>query len=213
MGDEETFSGVAIVTCAVMRKELEKLSGEGFLDADEIFFTTAGNHEKPWDMERELPGLLEKASVNGRKVIVALGNKCYFNTTKPEFTIDDLIAESGVPSARLNTEDCIDMLYGKEDRKKMEEQRTVYWITPGWLLERESIFGDWDQGKANETFPRHDAALMLDSIGFFNQVSMNDPEALLGFTDWMKIPIEPVEIDMERLRSLLLEALKNVRDL
>ncbi|MFA5089189.1 MAG: DUF1638 domain-containing protein [Candidatus Omnitrophota bacterium] len=211
MSEKESFKGITIVTCAVMRRELQKLQDEGFLDADGILFTTAGNHEKPWDMERELPEKLKEAAEKSGLVIVALGKKCYFNTNTPEKTIDDLIAETGVNAVRVNAEDCIDMLSDKQMRKKVEETRTVYWITPGWLMEKDNIFGDWDQGKANETFPRHDAALMLDVIGFFNEISMTDPEALLGFADWMQIPIEPVEVGMDRLKKLLLSSLELVK--
>jgi hypothetical protein len=195
-----------------MRKELEKLREEGTLDADDILYTTAGNHEKPWDMEKELPEKLKEASGKSGRVIVALGKKCYFNPNKPEYTIDNLIEDTGTGVVRVEADDCIDMLSDKKQRKEIEEKRTVYWLTPGWLLERESIFGDWDQGKANETFPRHDAALMLDSIDFFNELSMTDPEALLGFTDWMQIPLEPMPVDLERFKKQLLDALEEAKE-
>lgn len=211
MNDNESFRDTAIVTCAVMKKELEKLREEGFLDAGTIVYTTAGNHDKPLDMERELPEKIADAARECGRVVVALGKKCYFNPNTPERTIDDLIAETGANAARVDAEDCIDMLSEKKQRREIEEQRTVYWLTPGWLLERESLFGDWDQGKANETFPRHDAALMLDALDFFNELSMTDPMALLEFTDWMQIPLEPMPADLARFRKQLLDALAKTR--
>ena len=212
MADKESFKGTTIVTCSVMKKELERLREQGFLDADDVLFTTAGHHENPRGMEEELPEKLKAAAENGNRVIVALGKKCYFNPNTPENTIDDLIRDSGVDAVRVEADDCIDMLSDKPRRKEIEAQRKVYWMTPGWLLERQSIFGHWDQGKANETFPMHDTALMLDTLDFFNEISMSDPEALLDFTDWMQIPIEPLETDLERLKKQLLDALGKTRD-
>ncbi len=207
MSENNSFEGTIIVTCAVMRKEMERLEEEGFLDADAVLFTTAGNHEKPWDMERELPEKLKEAAEKSKRIIVALGKKCYFNTNTPEKTIDDLIRETGIEAVRVDADDCIDMLSDKQMRRETEEKRTVYWITPGWMLERESIFGDWDQGKANETFPRHEAALLLDALDFFNDIAMTSPEILLEFGDWMQIPVEPVAVTMQRLKKQLLDAL------
>jgi hypothetical protein len=56
---------------------------------------------------------------------------------------------------------------------------------------------------ANETFPQHEKAIMLDPLGVFDEYSMNSPEKILDFSDWMGIPIEPYKISLERLENLL----------
>ena len=65
------------------------------------------------------------------------------------------------------------------------------------------IFKEWDVGLANETFPKNDKALVLDALGVFEEYAQDDPERLLEFSDWMRIPIEAHEISLERLRNLL----------
>ena len=45
--------------------------------------------------------------------------------------------------------------------------------------------------------------LMLDGIGFFEDYLNDNPDELLGFSDWMKIPIEPVPVTLDRLKRLL----------
>ena len=69
------------------------------------------------------------------------------------------------------------------------------------------IFREWDIGLANETFPKNDKALVLDALGAFDDYSQNDPEGVLEFSDWMRIPIEAHAISLERLKGLLLQLL------
>ena len=98
------------------------------------------------------------------------------------------------------------MLAGKQSREAIADGRSIYWLTPGWMLERQKVFDGWDQGKANETFPRNDAVVLLDALDFFNSLSLEDPESLLEFSDWLGTILEPAPIDLERMKSLLTEA-------
>ena len=72
---------------------------------------------------------------------------------------------------------------------------------PNWKI----IFKDWDPGKANETFPQHDKAILLDPIGIFEKYLSNSPEKVLEFADWMSLSIEPYKISLDRLKGLLLD--------
>jgi hypothetical protein len=99
------------------------------------------------------------------------------------------------------------MLAGAQEREQITEGQKIYWLTPGWVKYRRHIFRDWDTGKANETFPQNDRAVLLDGVGFFEQWSQEKPEELLAFSDWMRIPIEPHQIELNRFRQLLLKCL------
>jgi hypothetical protein len=204
----KSFEDTVIVTCNALKREMEKLKEEGFLNAGDILFVPAGSHEKSSKMEEELPLKLKEASEKGSKIIVALGKRCYFNFKDPEKSIDSLINEHTHKAVRLDVEDCFDMLADKKTRGDAEGGRKVYWLTPGWIEQKDEIFGEWDQGKANQTFPMNDTALLLDSLDYFNQKSIENPEAILGFSDWMQIGIEPYSVTLERLGRLLKEALE-----
>ena len=40
-------------------------------------------------------------------------------------------------------------------------------MTPGWMEYRYQVFEGWDQGIANENFPKHSGgAIVLDGIGY-----------------------------------------------
>lgn len=45
--------------------------------------------------------------------------------------------------------------------------------------------------------------MVLDGIGFFEEYLIEKAEDLLGFSDWMKVPIEAVRISLDRLKGLL----------
>jgi hypothetical protein len=67
------------------------------------------------------------------------------------------------------------------------------------------VFKDWDAGLANETFPKHDKALILDALGAFEEYSLSSPEKILEFSDWMGIELEPYQITLDRFKNLLME--------
>lgn len=51
-------------------------------------------------------------------------------------------------------------------------------------------------------------AIMLDALGFYDELLEKDPEKILDFSDWMGIPMEPYNISLDRLKSLLSEQIQ-----
>ena len=72
------------------------------------------------------------------------------------------------------------------------------------------IFKDWDKGKANEMFPGHDKAVVLDALGYFDTLMQESPEEILRISDWMNIPLESAEISLDRFKKLLGDAAEKV---
>ena len=204
--NSDRFLNKTLVTCEVLRPEIERLRTEGAMTFKDVYYVHPGGHERPALLEEQLPEALSKASQDHDRVIIALGSKCFFDLNAPERNIDALIASTGVAAKRVDAEDCVDMLAGKKSRIEIAAGRNIYWLTPGWMIEREKVFEGWDHGKANETFPRHDAVVLLDALDFFNQMSLENPEAILDFSDWLGTALEPAEINLERFQSLLDEA-------
>jgi len=205
MPEKTGFNGCSLVSCGTLRPELESLKKEGFFNTDKILYTTPGLHEVPRELEKQLKNQIDNAKSYSRKVIVVYGEKCFIDTKDPSRDIDKLIRETGVNAKRIKAKNCIDMLAGIDERERISEGQKVYWISPGWLECWKVIFKDWDPGKANETFPRHDKAILLDPIGIFEKYSNSSPERLLEFADWMRLNIEPYRISLDRLRRLLLD--------
>ena len=207
MPKKTTFEGYSIISCGTLRAELNFLNNEGFLNADKILYTAPGLHEIPWELEKQLKKQIDNAKRYSQKIIVVYGDRCYIDTKDPSRDIDKLIQETGVNVKRIKAKNCIDILADLDEREKISGGQKVYWLSPGWLEYWKVIFKDWDQGKANETFPQHDKSILLDPIGIFEKYSTTSPEKLLEFADWMKLNIEPYKVSLNRFKSILLDEL------
>jgi hypothetical protein len=203
---DRPFAGCTVVSCGTLRGELEALRQDGFLDVDHLLFTAPGLHESPKELEQQLARQLARAREVAEKTLVVYGARCFVDYNAPERGVDALLREHGEGCRRVEAVNCMDMLADARERERIAGGQKVYWLTPGWLRNWRYIFRDWDPGKANETFPQNDRAVLLDGIGFFEQWSAEKPDEVLAFSDWMKIPIEPVSVSRDRLRALLREA-------
>ena len=101
------------------------------------------------------------------------------------------------------------MLSSENERERISQGKDIYWLTPGWMKYRRFVYQDWDKGLANENFPKHTGgAIMLDAVGYYNEILQNDPEKLLEFSDWMGIPLELHPVTLDRLLGLLSDEVK-----
>ena len=73
--------------------------------------------------------------------------------------MQQIIEEQGEEVVRIQVTHCMDMLASTAEldtiAKKIAGEEPVWWITPGWVKYRSKVFDGWDQGRANEDFPRH----------------------------------------------------------
>jgi len=203
-----SFRDYAIVACGTLNMELNRLKDSGFLDARKILYTKPGRHEVPRELEGQLIRQVGTAKKYASNIIVVYGGKfCYVNADNPYRKIDTIIQEQiepGVKITRIKASHCVDMLASEEEREKISQGKDVYWLTPGWMKYRHYVYQDWDKGLANENFPKHTGgAIMLDAVGYYDEIAQNNSEKLLGFSDWMGIPIEPYTVTLDRLTSLL----------
>jgi uncharacterized protein DUF1638 len=208
MEDHVSFQDYAIVACGTMNMELNRLKESGFLDARKILYTQPGRHEVPRELESQLIKQIKTAKKHASNIIVVYGGKfCYVNGDDPYRKIDTIIQEQvepGIKISRIKASHCMDMLASVEEREKISQGKNVYWLTPGWMKYRHDVFQGWDKGLANENFPRHDGgAIMLDGVGYYDEIMQNDPEKILEFSDWMGIPMESHLITLDRFGKLL----------
>jgi len=201
-----SFEGYILVSCGTLSPEVNHLCNSGFLNADKILYTRPGLHENPREFEKHLRRQLRHARQYSQKIIVVYGKRCYIDTIDPFKSIDRIIGEEGGNISRVKAANCIDMLADGEERERIRGDQKVYWLSPGWLKYWRIIFKEWDIGLANETFPQNDKAILLDGLGFFDAYSVDFPERVLQFSDWMRIGIEPSKISLDRFKQLLVEA-------
>ena len=213
---ENSFADVAIVSCGTLSLELNHLRQEGFLDAEDILYTTPGLHEDPKELERQLRQKIEQAKGKADKVLVVYGGKfCYINMHDPTRTIDEIIQEQGPGVSRIHATHCMDMIASQQEREAIAQEMAggekVWWMVPGWVKFRHQVFKGWDKGLATENFPKHTGgAIVLDAIGFMERYMAEKPEELLEYSDWMGIPIQPYPVALDRFKSLLLDQAKTL---
>lgn len=201
--EDYSFKGCSVVSCGTLRMELNKLKEEGFLDVDKMYFTTPGLHEIPRELENQLVRQMGRGGEQSDRLIVLYGDRCFVDSCDYFRGIDKVIEEQDLNACRVKAHNCIDMLVSEEEREELAAGRRVYWLSPGWIEYRKNVFLEWDLGKANETFPSNDLAILLDAIGYYERLATGEPEKLLEFSDWMGISIEPVPISLDRLKDLL----------
>jgi hypothetical protein len=204
-----SFSDIGIVSCGTLSLELNYLKEEGFLDSDCIYYTTPGLHEDPRELEQQLVDRIKKVREKAGRVLVVYGGKfCYVNADNPLRNIKTIIEEQGPGVARIDATHCMDMLVSEAEREKIAQDlaggEKVWWMTPGWLKFRHQVFKGWDQGLANENFPKHTGgAIVLDTIGYVDSYMAERPEEFLEYSDWMGIPIQGCPVSLDRFKSLL----------
>jgi Protein of unknown function (DUF1638) len=217
--DSVSFSDIAIVSCGTLSMELNHLKEEGFLDAQQLLFTTPGLHEEPRELERQLLQKINQAREKAAKVLVVYGGKfCYVNAEEPTRTMKKIIQEQGPAVARVEATHCMDMVASETERERISQEvaggEKVWWMTPGWIKFRHQVFKGWDQGLANENFPRHTGgAIVLDGIGYVERYVAERPEEFLEYSDWMGIPIQWYSVTLDRFKYLLLEQAKRLSGL
>lgn len=207
--DQVSFSDIAIVSCGTLSLELNYLKEEGFLDTEHLLYTTPGLHEDPRELERQLIKRINTAREKAEKILVVYGGKfCYVNADKPTRTMKVIIEEQGPDVTRVDATHCMDVLAGEAEREKIAQEvaggEKVWWMTPGWIKFRHQVFKGWDQGLANENFPRHTGgAIVLDAIGYLDKYMADHPEEFLEYSDWMGIPIQGYPLKTDRIKALL----------
>jgi len=208
---KKSFKNYVIVACGILSPELNYLKKNNFLDAIKVLFTKPGRHEIPLELERQLTEKIALAKKYSDKIRVVYGGQyCYINIKEPYKSIDTIIKDQGSGISRISASHCIDMLAGEKQRGEIAAEiadgKRVWWLTPGWLLYRHSVFQDWDKAMANENFPQHTGgAILLDGIGFWDKYSETHPEKVLEFSDWMGIQIQPYKISLDRFKDFILE--------
>ena len=211
MTENISFRHSCIVSCGTMRLEIDVLQEEGFLDAGRVLFTAPGLHEWRPELAKQLPCQLEKAREYAENIIVLYGERCFMDSKDPMRVTQALIDETCPGAVRIDATTCVDMLADAQVREELAGGNRVWWCTPGWIKNWDFIFKDWDRGQANEMFPGHDRAVVLDGIGYFSRLMEESPEEILRISDWMNLPIEFADISLDRFKALLADAAAKVR--
>jgi hypothetical protein len=210
-----TFEDRCIISCGMLRPEMTRLMGSGFLEPRRILFTPPGLHALPDKLEEHLLKRLAQAreSCPDHRIIVVYGKKCYVNTDEPLKRVDSVLQAAGQRVVRVQGDYGYDMLAGFEDRQRISQGRQdrILWFTPGWLkhwkVVYQKYFG-WDSADANANFPGfYDKIIVLDGLGLAEEYMIHHAEEILELFDWTGLEVEFHPITLDRFKGLLADSL------
>ncbi|MGD9048497.1 MAG: DUF1638 domain-containing protein [Anaerolineae bacterium] len=204
-----------IISCGMLRPEIDHLRETGFLNARRILFTPPGLHALPDKLEEHLLRRLAQARgwCPDHKTVVVYGKKCYVNPDDPLRRVDSILQEAGQGIVRVQGEYGYDMLAGLEERQRISggRQDRILWFTPGWLKSWKTVYQKyfgWDSADANASFPGfYDKIIVLDSLGLAEEYMTHHAEEILELFDWTGLEVEFHSIALHHFRGLLTDAL------
>ena len=210
-----TFEDRCLVSCGMLRPEIDHLVKTGFLNPRRVMFTPPGLHALPDTLEEHLLNRLAQARewCSDQKIIVVYGKKCHISTDEPLKRVDTILQAAGQGIMRVQGDYGYDMLAGFEDRQRISDgkQDKILWFTPGWLKSWKTVYQryfGWDSADANANFPGfYDKIIVLDGLGLAEEYTTQHAEEILELFDWTGLEVEFHPITLDRFKGLLKDAL------
>ena len=210
-----TFEDRCLVSCGMLRPEIDHLVKTGFLNPRCVLFTPPGLHALPDKLEEYLLNRLARAreSCPDHKIIVAYGKKCHVSVDDPSKRLDSILQAAGQAIVRVQGDYGYNMLAGFGDRQRTSEGRQdkILWFTPGWLKSWKTVYQKyigWDAADANANFPGfYNKIIVLDALGLADEYATQHAVEILELFDWTGLEVEFHPITLDRFKGLLVDAL------
>jgi len=140
---------VRIVACGIFQLELERV-----LDEIKAEWTSADDFKVTYiapalhvDLDKLKDGITETLDrVTEEKIVLFYGSMCHPELS--EFTEKYHVI-------RPQPRNCIELVLGKERKKELEASFRIFYLTPGWLRDWQTIFRQgqgWDEIDARQNF-------------------------------------------------------------
>jgi len=195
---------VCLVSCGILEGELWALIDNGSLKATP-YFLPGELHADFGELRKALERQLEECSKKCREgVVVVYGDACH-----PK--IQEIVKKYGAVKVgpALN---CIECLMRKDEREILDPGKNLVYMSGGWLRLSKILFQDrlkWGAEEAKEQFLKCKGVVFLDSLGNYKE----HKEEILTFCDYAGLPfLKKVDVGLENLRRLILEAEQRLKD-
>ena len=186
-----------LISCGILRKEIEHLLEKGHIDA-EVHFLSEKLHIDYNLLDRGLNGALNKHQKQSPQgVIVVYGDVCLGFNGEMKALMDQYDV---VKVDALNCIDCL--LGGKGKLLEMDPKHKYLFLNPAFIQFGEDIRGKTKE-ITREMYGMLDGIVLLDAMGDLNDYQSRIDE----MADYTRLPIlERKDIGLEGLKSILLEA-------
>lgn len=198
-----------LISCGILRKEIEKLVEQKKLDV-ETCFLDAGLHVIYTELEKEIISALEKAKDHADYgIVVVYGDMCHPRIKK--------MVKQFSNAVKVDALNCIDCLLGGHKKLVLTDPKGChFFLSPGWMpsnLKKFKYFReifDWNLEGVKEQFEHLDGVIIIDSLNNLDELK-SDIEEFIQHTGLQVKTIKTVGLD--GLKAVIDEALKKLQDL
>jgi len=192
-----------VISCGILRKEIEHLVGKGDIDA-EVHFLSEKLHMDYTLLDRGLNGALKKHQKQSPQgVIVVYGDVCLGFNGEMKALMDQYDV---VKVDALNCIDCL--LGGKGKLLEMDPDHKYLFLNPAFIRFSEKIREEAKEFSRREMYGMLDGIVLLDAMGDLNDYQPRIDE----IADYTGLPIlERKNIGLEGLKNIIIEALDRNR--
>jgi len=191
-----------VISCGILRKEIEHLLNKGDIDA-QAYFLSEKLHADYHLLARGLNGALNKhQKQNPQGVVVAYGDLCLGFNGEMKRLIDQYDV------VKVNALNCIDcILGGKGKLLELDPDHKYLFLNPAWIQFTAKIRKETKE-MTREMFSMLDGIVLLDAMGDLDEYH-SDFDAIADYTG---LPIlERKNTGLDGLKNILIEALDRNR--
>ena len=197
-----------LISCGIVRKEIQKLIDEKLLDV-EPYFLDAGLHVVYAELEKELASALEKHAEHAQNgIIVVYGDMCHPRIKK--------IVKKHDNAVKVDALNCIDCLLGGHKKLLEADPKGSHFIlSPGWMPSNlkkcarfREIF-DWNMEGITEQFEHLAGLIIIDSLDNLDELKIDIEE--FSIHTGLKVK-DTKAVGLAGLKAVIDEAIKKLQN-
>ncbi len=197
-----------LISCGILRKEIEKLIEEQSLDV-EAYFLDAGLHVVYAELEKELTSVLEESTEHAPNgIIVVYGDLCHPRIKK--------IVKKYSNAIKVDALNCIDCLLGGHKKLLQADPKCEhFYLSPGWMpsnLKKNARFReifDWNMEDVTEMFEDLTGVIIIDSLDNLDELKSDIEE----FSQHTGLQVKNRKtVGLDGLKAVIDEAIKKLQN-
>ena len=196
-----------IISCGILREEIQKLKQQNKLD-NKVIFLDAGLHAIYSELEKAITATLEKHAKNAPNgVVVIYGDMCHPRIKK--------IIKQHKNAVKVDALNCIDcLLGGHKNLIKTDPKYDHFYLSPGWMpsnLKKTKYFKqifDWNKEGIKELFQDLKGLIIIDSLDNLDQLESDVEE----FSLFSGLEVKKTKhVGLDGLKAVIEEAIKKLQ--
>ena len=197
-----------LISCGILRKEIEKLIEEKKFDV-EPYFLDAGLHVVYDELEKELTSALGKFTKHGPNgIIVVYGDMCHPSIKK--------IVNKYSNAVKVDALNCIDCLLGGHQKLLQADPKcSHFYLSPGWMpsnLKKYARFReifDWNMEEVKKQFEHLTGIIIIDTLHNLDELKSDIEE--FSYHTGLQVK-DSKAVGLNGLKAVIDEAIKKLQN-